>query len=157
MAYGYSIVSVSFVEKTILPPLHCFKHLGQRSVGHSCVGLFQFSQFYFIDRWFFIIDLYFFPLICLSPCQYYTFLFTIALCLYVLSHFTHVQLFAAFMKFLRGIKLEESHCLNFKVVISLTLFLYYNIVLAILVPLSFNISFRITLPPSVKKILLRSS
>ena len=55
------------------------------------------------------------------------------------------------MKFLREIKLEESHCLIFKIVISLTLFLYYNIVLAVLVPLSFNISFTITLPPSVKK------
>ena len=37
------------------------------------------------------------------------------------------------MKFLRGIKLEESHCLIFKIVISLPLFLYYNIILAILV------------------------
>lgn len=44
----------------------------------------------------------------------------------------------------RGIKLEESHCLIFKIVISLPLFLYYNIILAILVPLSFNISFTIS-------------
>lgn len=60
------------------------------------------------------------------------------------------------MKFLRGIKLEESHCLIFKIVISLPLFLYYNIILAILVPLSFNISFTIILPPSVKKNLAES-
>ena len=44
----------------------------------------------------------------------------------------------------------------FKIVISLPLFLYYNIILAILVPLSFNISFTIILPPSVKKNLAES-